>query len=96
MTFLRSYGTNTLNEKFSPEQLRAWSHLLEMEKHDSYEEPPEKPFFRGRKSSPTNPSPGTPGNKLTPVGISPGKKVNMHSELIDQLQKWYILETGGI
>ena len=82
------------NEKYSPEQLRAWSHLLEMEKHDSYEEPPDKPFFRGMKSSATNPS---PGNKLTPVGISPGKKVNMRSELIDQLHKWYqLLETGGI
>ena len=32
-----------------------------------------------------------------PAGISPCKRVNMHSELIDQLQKWYkLFETGAI
>ena len=83
--------------KYSAEQLRTWSHLLEMGKHDSYEEPPDKPFFRGRRPSTTYSSPGTSESKPTPVGISPGKKVNMRSELIDQLQKWYqLLEMGGI
>ena len=34
---------------YSPEQLRAWAHLLQMGKHDSYTQPSDKPFFRGRK-----------------------------------------------
>ena len=33
-------------ELYKAEQLRAWAHLLQMKKHDSYEEPPNKPFFR--------------------------------------------------
>ena len=75
--------------KYSLEQLRAWAHLLQMGKHESYEEPPDKPF-RGRKPSALN----TP---TQPAGISPGKKVNMRTELINQLQKWYqLLETGAI
>ena len=83
--------------KYSPEQLRAWSHLLEMGKHGSYNEPPDKPFFRGRKPSTVASSPGTPVKIPVPVGISPCKKVNVRSELIDQLQKWYkLLETGYI
>ena len=83
--------------KYSPEQLRAWADLVEMGKCDSIEQPPEqppdKPFFRGRKSTST-PVP------TAVVGVSPGKKVNMRSQLrcwIEQLQKWYqLLDTGAI
>ena len=83
--------------KSSPEQLRARSHLLEMGKHGSYDDPPDKPFSLGRSSSTNNSSAGTPVKKPIPVVISPGKKVNMRSELIDQVQKWYkLLETGAI
>ena len=75
--------------KYSPEQLRTWAHLLQMGKHELYEEPPGKPFFRGKKPSAVN----TP---TPPAGISPGK-VNMRTELINQLQKWYqLLESGAI
>ena len=74
------------NRKYSAEQLRAWAHLLEMGKHESYKDPPDKPFFCGRTSSTTGYSPGTSGKEPIPVGISPGKKVNMRSELINQLQ----------
>ena len=73
--------------KYSPEHLRTWAGLGKLE---SYEEPPDKPFFRGKKSNAVN----TP---TQPVSISPGKKVNMHTELINQLEKWYqLLETGAI
>jgi len=83
--------------KSSPEQLRARSHLLEIGKHGSHDEPPDKPFSRGRSSSTNDSSAGTPVKKPIPVVISPGKKVNMCSELIDQLQKWCkLLETGAI
>ena len=32
--------------KYSPEQLHMWAHLIHMKKHSSYNEPPDKPFFR--------------------------------------------------
>ena len=64
--------------------------LVEMGKCDSIEQPPDKPFFRGRKGTST-PEP------TAVVGVSPGKKVNMRSQLIEQLQKWYqLLDTGAI
>ena len=82
--------------KYSAEQLGAWSHLLEMGKHDSYEEPPDKPFFRGRKRSIASSS-EMQCEEPTPIGMSPGKKATIRSKLIDQLQKWYeLLETGAI
>jgi len=33
------------SKKFSLEQLRAWAHIIQMKKHESYEAPPDKPFF---------------------------------------------------
>ena len=41
--------------KFSPEQIRAWAHMLHLKKHVSYDEPPNKPFFnsKGSASAPT-------------------------------------------
>ena len=58
-----------------------------MGKHESYEEPPDKPFFRGKNLKVVN-------TLTQPTGISPGKKF---TELINQLQKWYqLLEMGAI
>lgn len=91
MLYVINFGKITLHEgKYSPEQLRAWSHLLEMGKHDSYEQPPDKPFFRGKSvKNPVTVPVSTP--------ISPLKKVNVRSELINQLQKWHqLLELGAI
>ena len=48
-----------------------------MDKHESYKEPPDKPFFRGKKLNVVN----TP---TQPAGISPGKKLNMRTELINK------------
>ena len=36
---------------YTPEQLRAWAHLIHMDKHNSFESPPDKPFFRGYKAN---------------------------------------------
>ena len=52
--------------------------------HDSYENPPNKPFFK------------TTGSVINPsvsAGISPGKKV---SECIKQLDKWHNLMVRGV
>ncbi len=37
---------NNTSGQFSPEQLRAWAHMIQLNKHVSYDEPPDKPFFR--------------------------------------------------
>ena len=65
---------------------------------DSLEEPPDKPFFRGRKRPTTTrmettnrPSGKAPESKHAAhaSAISPGRKVNIQSELISQLDKWH-------
>ena len=64
----------------------AWSnsepelnYCMQMGKHESYEEPPDKPFFRGKKSSALS----AVNIPTQLVSISPGKKVNMCTELIN-------------
>jgi hypothetical protein len=83
---------------YSPEQLRAWAHLLQMGKHDSYTQPPDKPFFRGRKRAAavcTSALESIPETKKS--AASPGRRVSMRSELIDQLKKWHqLFESGAI
>jgi hypothetical protein len=70
------------HDNFSPEQLRAWAHMLQMKKHDSYELPPDKPFF---------------GKSRRKETMSPGKRINMRSKCIDQLEKWHrLMESGAI
>lgn len=39
------------NSQYTPEQIRAWAHLIHMKKHDSYNDPPKKPFFKGQPKS---------------------------------------------
>ena len=70
--------------------------VIQMKKHDSYEEPPNKPFFRNsRKTKPsTPPSEKSSDSNLT---ISPGKHVLMQGQLIDQISKLHdLLERGAI
>ena len=71
--------------KYSPEQLHAWAHMIHMKKHDSYECPPDKPFF------------GKLRKHAAETSLSPGKRINMRSECIDQLEKWHkLMECGAI
>ena len=37
-------------DMYTPEQIRAWAHMIHMKKHSSYNEPPLKPFFKNGKS----------------------------------------------
>ncbi len=53
--------------KFSPAQLRAWAHMIQLNKHVSYDEPPDKPFFRQAKLK-----------KAETQGISPSKRITMN------------------
>ena len=71
---------------YTKEQIRAWAILIQMGKHDNYNSPPDKRFFmNGRKST-----------HEVSVGVSPGKKLSMRSECIDQLDKWYCLMEKGV
>lgn len=36
---------DTHKNKFTPEQKRAWAHMIELGKHDSYDEPPNNVSF---------------------------------------------------
>lgn len=76
-------------ETYSKEQVRAWAHLIQMGKHDSTADAPNKPFWKNRcakKDSATN-------NNV----ISPVKRVQLQGQLVDQLLKWHsLLEKGGI
>lgn len=76
--------------KYSREQIRAWAHLIQMGKHGSYESAPNKPFWKtpsGKKSM----------SSESAVSVSPGKKIQLQGQLVDQLLKWHdLLEKGGI
>lgn len=72
-------------ENFTPEQLRTWA---QMKKHSSYDIAPDKPFFRSKSKT-------TGATTVTGTGISPVNKVNMRSECIQQIDKWYDLKQKG-
>lgn len=77
---------------FSDEQYRSWAHLIQMGKHASYDTPPDKPFWRNRKAAPT------PTKSISsPVTISPGKRINLRGQCVEQLLRLHeLLEKGGI
>ena len=35
--------------EYSKDQLRAWAHMINMRKYESYDKAPDKPFWKGRK-----------------------------------------------
>ena len=69
------------HDSYTPEQLRAWAHMIHLKKHASYDAPPNKPFFRSKK--------GTSDSSSSVCVQSPGKRINMRSQCIDQLDKWH-------
>jgi len=88
----------------SSEQLKVWAHLVAMDKHQSLEIPPDKPFFRGKKSfakSCEKVTPTTPDKSGLPTtekpGCSPMRRSNLRSQYMQQLKEWHSLyETGAI
>ena len=83
-------------DKFTPPQLNTWAHCIHMKTHSSYDESPDKPFFRGSckqlNSSDKQDLPST--SACGP--ISPGKRINLRSQCMDQIEKWHQLFTKGI
>ena len=79
--------------QYSAEQIRVWAHLLHMKKHDSYSDPPNKPFFRHSRSAKSLVS----GSSASTDGMSPAKNIQVRMELIEQLDKWHaLMERGAI
>ena len=63
--------THKHQDNYTPEQLHAWAHMIQMKKHSSCDTVPSKPFF-GKK--------GVLSAGVS--GISPLKKINMRSECV--------------
>ena len=88
--------------KYTLEQLRMRAHLIHLGKHESTDEPPDKPYWRGRRrQQPTvTTSELPPAKRIAPsntgTGVSPTKKVSVRSELLDQLAKWHKLNETGV
>ena len=60
--------------------------MLHLNKHTSYDEPPDKPFFRLKGF-----------DSKTAQGLSPAKRITLRSECIEQLDKWHkLMEKGAI
>ena len=73
-------------ERYTKEQTRAWAVLIHIGKHDCYESPPDKHFFKFGKK----------GGAASSVGVSSGKRLSLRSEFIDQLDKWHCLMESGV
>lgn len=86
------------NNMYDEERLRMWAYLINMGKHASLDEPPDKPFWRGRKRPAAEVErQGTANCKVRVVSTSsPSTKVSMRTQLIDQLEKWNRLHKDGI
>lgn len=81
------------NGRYSTEQLNAWAHMIELKKHDSYDSPPDLPYFRKRKESEVK---ATSSDEQSHT-LSPCKRIRLRSECIDQLNRWHdLLEKGEI
>ena len=82
---------------YTEEKLRAWAHLIQMDKHGSYDLPPDMPYFKkGNKSTGTSSSASVSTIQPTPC-LSPCKRLTMRTACIEQLDKWHaLLEKGGI
>ena len=68
----------------SSAQFHCWGNTIQLGHHDSYEHPPNKPFFGATKTASIG------------GGASPGKRIHLQSECIDQLTKWHKLKDDGV
>ena len=63
-----------------------WALLIQMGKHNRYDHAPDKLFFKSGKKCVNE-----------AATASPGKRLQMRSECIDQLDKWHqLMEKGAI
>ena len=65
-----------------------------MGKHSSYDDPPDKPFFRGNKKAKSLKS-AVQITECTSSEISPAKRSNLRSQYMVQLKDWHSLFDAG-
>ena len=76
---------------YTEEQIRCWAHLIQMNKHNSYDNAPDKPFWKVKAADNKQKS-STSG-----CTVSPSKRVNLRGQCVTQLlQLHQLLERGGI
>jgi len=99
-------------ETYTREQYNVWAHMINLRRHSSRESAPNKPFFRGTKGAkpkskdadiPTHATsssaaePTSVSTPALPTGISPGKRIQLRSQSMQQLETWHSLyEKGAI
>ena len=74
---------------FSSAQFHCWGNRIQLGHHDSYDQPPNKSFFGATKKAAAS-APSAPG------AVSPGRRIHLRSECIDQLTKWHKLMDDGV
>ena len=82
--------------EYSDEQIRSWAHLIQMKKHASYDQPPNKRFWKVPQQRPL-----TDGNSTSSTGlnacVSPGKRVSLRGQCVQQLLQLHdLLEKRAI
>lgn len=82
---------------YSVEKLNAWAHMIDIGKHESYDVPPDLPYFRGKHSSGSTPITPSDPSPSSVSSASPSKRIDMRTQLLSQMEKWHsLLEKGGI
>ena len=82
--------------KYSEEQIRMWAHLIQMNKHSSLEEPPNKKFWKTSGGTGcADAAAGSGQGSSKGVLSSPGKRVNLRGQCIDQLHRLQQLYNDG-
>ena len=80
---------------FSVEQFSMWAHVIHVGKHSSREAPPDLPFFRQSHNKKST-VPASTTSTSSSEAVSPGKRVSLRSECINQLDKWHSLLAKGV
>ena len=69
--------------------------MIAMRKYDSRDIPPDK-SFKGSKGKKKNTLSDSSTSSADPLGISPGKRIHLRTQCMDQLEKWHCLLEKGI
>ena len=82
---------------YTPEQMCAWAHMIQLGEHSSYGTPPDKPFFVVNllkiKLHLFRLLRNPPFLHRTPFLL---EGVSLRNECIEQLQKWHTLLESGV
>ena len=77
---------------YTREQYSVWAHMINMQKHESRTVTPDKPFFKGSKGKKKFALSDLSTSTSEPLGISPGKRIHLRTQCMDQLEKGIISE----